>query len=67
MPLDDSIDKAKDSAGNLADKAKDSASTLKEKAIDKFLKLKENFLGEEQKEIEEEYKDNYSSKLKDTI
>jgi vacuolar-type H+-ATPase subunit H len=67
MVLDNLLDKAKESAGNLADKAKESASSIKEKAADKFLEIKENFLGEEEKEIEEEFKENNSSKLKDTI
>jgi hypothetical protein len=63
MALDNLIEKAKESAENLAEKAKDAGSSIS----DKFLEIKENFLGDEQKEIESEFKDNNSSKLKETI
>ena len=55
MAIDDLLDKAKESAGTLVDKTKETAG--------KFLDLKEYLLGDEQKEMEEEFKDNTSSKM----
>ena len=63
MALDDLLDKAKESASNLADKAKESAGSIS----NKFVELKDNFLGDEEKEIEDEFKDNSASKMQNII
>jgi hypothetical protein len=55
MALDELLDKAKESAGSLADKAKESAG--------KLLDLKDYLLGDEEKEFEDEFKDNSSTKM----
>jgi len=55
MALDELLDKAKESAGNLVDKTKETAG--------KFLDLKEYLLGDEEKEFQEEFKDSTSTKM----
>jgi hypothetical protein len=63
MALDDLLDKAKESAGNLAAKAKESTGSIS----NKFLELKDNLLGDEEKEIEDEFKDSSASKMQNII
>lgn len=52
---------------NILDKAKEAAKDAVANVTEKVISFKENFIGDEQAEIEEEFKDANSSKVKDVI